>query len=154
MVRLKGLRAPEHGTGGADAKGSGSPRRGPRRYRAIAASLLDLLLQSSAETHPNEFSGVLSSKGGELIDDLLLVPGTISGDRHAIVSFYNIASGRPLIGSVHSHPSPYPFPSEADLQFFSRLGDVHLIVAHPYTRRSWRAWDVAGRELHLEVVER
>jgi proteasome lid subunit RPN8/RPN11 len=54
---------------------------------------------------------------------------------------------------VHSHPSPYPVPSGADLGLFGRFGRVHLIVASPYDERSWRAYDHRGNEIHLEVVE-
>ena len=146
MVRIKGVIAPDE-----HARGKAHTRR-TVRFRSISGRLLELLLQSSAQTHPKEFSGILSSKTPWVIDDLLLIPGTVSGDRHAIVQFANVASGRQIVGSVHSHPSPYPFPSEADLGFFSRIGDVHIIVAHPYTRRSWRAWSSAGEELTLQVV--
>ena len=52
-----------------------------------------------------------------------------------------------IIGTVHSHPSPVPRPSAADLHLFEKFGSVHIIVANPFDELSWKAYDYMGNEL-------
>ncbi len=136
------------------------PRRPPKKERGparlawgIKRSVLGLIMESSRASYPDEFSAVLAQTREGLIDDLLLIPGTVQGDAHAIMQFYQIPSGFRLAGSVHSHPSGVCEPSDADLNFFSRLGDTHIIAGRPYSMTSWRAYDAEGGPLHLDVVD-
>ena len=56
-------------------------------------------------------------------------------------------------GTVHSHPGPNPRPSGADLNFFSKFGGVHIIIAYPFVEDSVRAYRSDGSVLRIEVVD-
>ncbi|MBW3581869.1 MAG: hypothetical protein KY455_02115, partial [Euryarchaeota archaeon] len=52
----------------------------------IRRHILELILQASKEQYPNEFGGLLRAEKG-VIEELVLLPGTISGDSSAIFQF-------------------------------------------------------------------
>lgn len=119
---------------------------------AIREDTLEMVLDAARESHPNEFGALLRAEE-EIITELLLVPGTIGGSSHAIFQLHMMPIDFSVVGTVHSHPSPHPLPSRDDMEFFQRVGYVHLIVAHPYDGTSWRAWDRRGEPYPLDVVE-
>jgi proteasome lid subunit RPN8/RPN11 len=57
-------------------------------------------------------------------------------------------------GTVHSHPSGNYRPSGADLEFFRKMGDTHIIIGYPYTETTWQAYNRAGEPIKLEIVRR
>ena len=57
-----------------------------------------------------------------------------------------------LVGSIHSHPSPSHNPSGADLALFGKYGRIHIIVGYPYNMSTWKAYDLSGKEVILEVI--
>ncbi|MGQ0537023.1 MAG: Mov34/MPN/PAD-1 family protein [Methanobacteriota archaeon] len=117
----------------------------------IRKGALEMILAGCRDVHPMEFNAVLRAEG-DTVTELLLVPGSISGEAHAFMMLYNLPIDSSLIGTVHGHPGGVPYPSDADLQLFRHFGHTHLIVAEPYTRSTWRAFDMNGREIRLEVV--
>lgn len=127
---------------------------GPRRRVSmrIERGLLDELLAASRSQHPNEFSAVLSAEG-DLLTGYALVPGGFGGDRHAILPLFNLPIDRSYAGTVHSHPGSVPYPSDADKQLFRHFGFLHVIIAEPYGKDHWRAFDGDGREIRLDVVD-
>lgn len=125
-----------------------------RKIRGIEKECLDLIKESARSSHPKEFAGLLSvGDDKEIISEVVLLPGTISGSRHAIYRLTMAPVDYSIVGTVHSHPSPYPVPSEADINFFQKYGRVHIIIAMPYNDTSWKAYDFNGKEIHLEVVD-
>ena len=60
----------------------GSPPLGSTP-RAITRRTLDSALASARSAYPNEFGGVLRADPPGVIGELLLVPGTTAGRRHA-----------------------------------------------------------------------
>jgi proteasome lid subunit RPN8/RPN11 len=120
--------------------------------RGIERGALDFIFEASRASHPHEFAGILRAKDG-IIKEILLLPGTVSSDESALLRLHMLPIDPSACGSVHSHPSPYPIPSGADLGLFAKFGRVHLIVASPYDDWSWRAYDHHGNEIHLDVVE-
>ncbi len=111
-----------------------------------------MILEASSESYPNEFGAILRAEEG-IVSEILLVPGTIGGESHAIFRLYMLPIDFSVVGTVHSHPSPSPLPSPEDVEFFQRLGQVHIIAAYPYDEVSWRAWDREGKPYALEVVD-
>lgn len=81
------------------------------------------------------------------------MPGTFSSERSALMRLNMLPVSSQACGSVHSHPSPNSEPSKADLTFFDKFGEIHIIVASPYRNDTWRAFDRKGNEVELEVVE-
>jgi proteasome lid subunit RPN8/RPN11 len=125
-----------------------------RAIRGIERGALDLIKESAREIYPNEFGGFLSvGDDPSVISEIVLLPGTISGSTHAIFRLDMSPPDSSIVGTVHSHPSGSPRPSEADLHLFQKYGRVHVIIAEPYDDTSWRAYDYRGEPLTLEVVE-
>ena len=118
----------------------------------VSRELLEMIFEASKDSHPYEFGALLRDNKG-VIDELLLVPGTVATTNSALFKLYMMPIDHTVAGSVHSHPSPHPTPSNADIQFFSRLGDVHIICAAPYNIYSWRSYDRRGNPIQLEVVK-
>lgn len=117
----------------------------------LRRELLDTLLEAARSAHPREFAGVLR-KHGDTIEEVLILPGG-SSERSALMHLHMLPIDPGVVGSVHSHPSSFPVPSSADLEFFDRFGSVHMIIAYPYDRRSWAAYNHRGERIELEVVE-
>jgi proteasome lid subunit RPN8/RPN11 len=120
----------------------------------IRRKCLDLILESSKSTYPNEFGGLLrvDEEKKDTIIELVLLPGTVSGDSHAIFKLHMMPIDFSIVGTVHSHPSPSPRPSGADLQLFRKHGKVHIIAALPFDEDSWRAYNSSGEDINIIVL--
>jgi proteasome lid subunit RPN8/RPN11 len=114
--------------------------------------VLDSALASAASSYPNEFGGVLRAEPPGVIGELLLLPGTTAGHRHANFQLYMLPADLSIVGTVHSHPSGALHPSSADLRLFRGWGRRHLILGYPFEPGCWRAYDGNGDETHLSVV--
>ena len=130
----------------------GSPRLGDTP-RAITRRALSSALASARSAYPNEFGGVLRADHPGVISELLLVPGTTAGRRHANFQLYMLPADLTVVGTIHSHPSGALHPSDADLRLFRSWGRRHIIVGTPFGPGSWRAYDGNGEETRLEVHE-
>ncbi|HLY77634.1 MAG TPA: Mov34/MPN/PAD-1 family protein [Thermoplasmata archaeon] len=128
----------------------GGPRFGSTPT-VITRNCLDSALACAESSYPNEFGGILRSEEPGVITELLLLPGTTSGARHANFQLYMLPADRGVMGTVHSHPSGALHPSDADLRLFRHWGRRHLIVGYPFSRGCWRAYDGTGEETHLSV---
>jgi proteasome lid subunit RPN8/RPN11 len=124
-----------------------------RRVWGIERETLQLILEVSKETYPKEFAATLIAKKG-IIHEINLLPGTLSGNTSAIVRTHMQPPDITLsvVGLVHSHPSGNYSPSGADLHFFSKFGNTHIIVGMPYNIKSWQAYNGKGEFIELEVV--
>jgi proteasome lid subunit RPN8/RPN11 len=130
----------------------GGPRLGDAP-NAISRRALTSALASARSAYPNEFGGVLRADPPGVIGELLLLPGTTAGRRHANFHLYMLPADLTVVGTVHSHPSGALHPSDADTRLFRSWGRRHLILGAPYGPGSWRAYDGNGAETHLTVVE-
>ncbi len=119
---------------------------------AITRRCLDSALACAKSAFPNEFGGILRSDPPGTISELLLLPGTTSGRRHANFQLYMLPVDLGVAGTVHSHPSGALHPSEADVRLFSHWGRRHVILGAPFGPGSWRVYDSNGRETTIEVV--
>ncbi len=126
----------------------------------IADDALQLALQASEDSHPNEYMGQLRGqdarklgldRDGTVITDVLLAPGTRTNPTSAEFKPTYMPNDLNSVGSVHSHPNGVLRPSDADLATFTR-GSVHIIVGAPYGRNDWRAFDRDGRPRELDVL--
>ncbi len=130
----------------------GGPRLGDAPT-AITRRALDTALASARSAYPNEFGGVFRADPPGVISELLLLPGSSAGRRHANIQLWMLHAELSVAGSVHSHPSGALHPSAADLRLFRNWGQRHLILGAPYTAGCWRAYDGNGNEVTLRVVE-
>ena len=131
---------------------SGPVAKPPRRVRGIQRSVLELMCEMGKESHPNEYGAALRAEGG-VITELVFVPGMIGGDSHTMMNTWHLPIDSTIVGTVHSHPTPNATPSDADRQFFSHFGSVHIIIGAPYTPRTWRAYDLTAAPIALDVLE-
>ncbi|WP_342304851.1 Mov34/MPN/PAD-1 family protein [Methanolobus sp. ZRKC5] len=119
--------------------------------KGIAKETLNFALEVSKSTYPNEFAGLLQVKDG-IITDILFLPGTESSEINAVLKLFmmpNISA----VGSVHSHPSSVIRPSKADLRLFSKTGNHHIIVGHPFGPENWKCFNGSGEEIILDVLD-
>ena len=119
---------------------------------AIKRGTLEAVVLAARNTFPNEFLALLSSKKGKVIDEFVLLPSTY-GRTYSSIRIDLLPYDSRVLGSVHSHPGPRASPSRGDLRAFKILGEIHLIIAKPFNFGSVRAFDSAGKEVELEVVE-
>ena len=127
----------------------------------IARETLEFALEASEATHPNEYMGLLRGEDarkfdlerrGQVITDVLVIPGTKSDPQSATVKSNMIPNDRKAVGSVHSHPNGVLRPSDADLKTFHK-GNVHIIIGSPYGWRDWKAFDSSGDPRSLDVLD-
>ena len=127
----------------------------------IARDTMEFALEASEETHPNEYMGFLRAedarklgleKKGQVITDVLVIPGTVSDPMSATVRSDMVPNDIKAVGSVHSHPNGVLRPSDADLGTFHK-GDVHIIIGAPYEWGDWRVFDSSGDPRSLDVLD-
>jgi proteasome lid subunit RPN8/RPN11 len=135
-------------------KKPGAPAAPPKPYwvTKVHRNVIRLVCASARSEHPNEFGGLLRVRDG-ILNEVLLLPGTVSGHSHAIFQLNMLPIDFSVKGTVHSHPSSNPRPSGADLELFARFGSTHIIVAEPYDEQSWRAYNSRGEPIRLEVID-
>jgi len=134
---------------------------GSRRVSGIAAEALTFAREAAADTHPNEYMGLLRGtpasklgldREGYVVTDVLVIPGTTSSPVSATLQTNLVPNDGRNLGSVHSHPNGVLRPSDEDLGTFTK-GVVHVILGHPYGRTDWRAFDREGSPRDLDVVD-
>jgi proteasome lid subunit RPN8/RPN11 len=117
----------------------------------IRRDTLDLLFQMGRDAHPNEFIALLTERDG-LIDEVNLLPGTVSGEDSASLLFDMMPLSTHIAGSCHSHPNGVLRPSGADVRLFPRTGRFHIIIGYPYSQGNWRCFTADGQPFRMEVV--
>ena len=126
----------------------------PKKDWKITKNCLNLILESSKDSHPNEFGALLrvDDYKKDVISELVLLPGTISGDSHAIFRMHMRPIDFSIVGTIHSHPSYSPNPSKADLELFKKYGKIHIIAANPYNFSSWKGYDQNGNSVDIKII--
>jgi len=119
--------------------------------RGIRHALLSLLLELGRDSHPNEFVALLRERDG-IIEELNMLPGTITGENSASLFFDMMPLDTHLAGSAHSHPNGVLRPSNADIIFFPRSGRFHLIIGYPYRESDWKCFSAGGVPQTIEVI--
>ncbi len=117
----------------------------------IRKGVIELVMESSKSSLPNEFAALLKAKR-DIIYEIALLPGTISGDRSAIMQLWNRPIDLNYVGTIHSHPSGLIYPSDDDRSLYSKFGNIHIIVGYPFNLHSWRAFNNEGAEIEVEMV--
>lgn len=118
----------------------------------IRKGVLELVMETSKDSLPNEFAALLKAKN-QVIYEIALLPGTISGDRSAIMQIFMRPIDLNYVGTVHSHPSGVIKPSDEDVNLYSKFGTVHIIVGYPFNIYSWRAFNNEGEQISLDMIE-
>lgn len=119
--------------------------------QGIAKDTLYFILEASRSTMPVEFAGLLRAEDG-VITEVIMLPGTESSSKSALIRLYMLPNMR-IVGSVHSHPSSNIRPSQADLIFFSKTGDYHIIAGPPFDEKSWTCYNREGQSRDLPLLD-
>jgi proteasome lid subunit RPN8/RPN11 len=132
----------------------GKKEKPQKKKWKIKSKCLDLILECAKSNYPNEFGGLLSidMNAKDTITELVILPGTIMGESHALFKLHMKPVDFSIVGTVHSHPSYSPNPSGADYRLFRKHGRVHIIAAMPFDRTSWKAYDSVGEEIEMSIV--
>ena len=117
----------------------------------VDVDLIDGLNEAARSTYPDEFLCMLREEDG-IITEMVILPGTVFGDSHSFLNQWMAPVDYSIAGTAHSHPGFSNEASDADLDFFSNMGGVHLITCLPYDRRSWRAYNSRGETIDLPVI--
>jgi proteasome lid subunit RPN8/RPN11 len=121
----------------------------------ITRKCLNLIFESSKSNYPQEFGALLrvDRVDKNKIIEVILLPGTISGDSHAIFHLHMLPVDYSVVGTIHSHPSSIARPSDADLDLFSHFGRIHIIVGvSPFGDVTWKAYDYMGYMVSMEII--
>ncbi len=119
----------------------------------ITAQTVNAIIQASINTYPNEFIGMLGgNKNEKLIDELIIVPA-VFGKNFSSIHSHLLPFDSKMLGSIHSHPSHTSQPSNQDLHAFSKLGEVHIIIANPYNVYSMSCYNSKGQNQKLKIIE-
>lgn len=117
----------------------------------ISNGALGLLLEASRSLHPKEFTGQLRIEN-DTITEVLIIPASTFGEGFAITRLDMVPIDYSILGTVHSHPGDRNEPSRADLRYFRKRGNVHLIVRYPYGGLGdVAAYDNSGERVDLEL---
>jgi len=120
----------------------------------IDRELIDEIMNIAKESYPNEFMALLE---GKIEGPILRITGLIflpveTSNEGAVMQVFMQPLTVNSVGSVHSHPGYSASPSDADLQFFSKKGLFHIIIAEPYTRDSIRTYDSWGNLVDFKEI--
>ncbi|MDH3364410.1 MAG: Mov34/MPN/PAD-1 family protein [Thermoplasmata archaeon] len=118
----------------------------------IRRRTLKMIMEASKSSFPSEFAAFLRAEEG-VIKELMLLPGTVSGNSHAIFRMSMLPIDFTVVGTIHSHPSDTSLPSDADLDLFRRYGWVHIITHAPYEMDCWTSYSGRGDIIELKVVD-
>jgi proteasome lid subunit RPN8/RPN11 len=119
----------------------------------IQKNVLALLLQIGQDSFPNEFLAQLLHTNG-IIDDISIIPGTITGPASAYIRDDVRPIMLDLAGTAHSHPNGVLRPSSTDIRSFAKFGgQCHLILGPPFSFDSWKAFHADGSLRTLDIIE-
>ena len=106
----------------------------------------------SKENHPNEFLAFLDGaiKNKKLTITGLLYQEYYATDRSAAPIFH--FPDKSFFGSIHSHPGPSNRPSNADREFFRKIGVINAIICKPYNIENIRFYNNEGEEIDVEIL--
>jgi proteasome lid subunit RPN8/RPN11 len=119
---------------------------------SILAEVIENIILLAKENHPNEFVAFLD---GKIEDKKLIITGLLYQEYNA-----NENSAAPIFrfpnqtfyGSVHSHPGNSNRPSNADRQFFRKIGIVNMIICKPYSYDTIKFYNHEGEEIKVEII--
>ena len=117
----------------------------------IGKETLRFILQISKETYPDEFAALLRERDG-IVCELVFLPSHY-GERSVFMHLHMMPVDFSVVGTVHSHPTPNPEPSEQDLAFFASTGKYHIITYYPFSERDWVCYNRYGEKIEAEVVD-
>jgi len=122
---------------------------------SIKKELLQAIFEGAKRLYPKETILLLrgtKKKEGVTVSDLIVPPLARYGRGSAHIALHMLPMDFSIIGTVHSHPSGNPTPSNTDLNNF--LGTVLMIVGFPFKEeRNAAVYNRNGEKLALNVTQ-
>ncbi|MBU2100781.1 Mov34/MPN/PAD-1 family protein [Candidatus Micrarchaeota archaeon] len=118
----------------------------------IKKIVLQSICIAAQRVYPNEFISMLGKNEKEEVFELVMLPA-VYGRNFSSIRTDLIPFDKNIVGTIHSHPSKNNNPSSADLNVFSRLGKIHLIICWPFNLEDIKAFNEQGKKIELEVVK-
>jgi proteasome lid subunit RPN8/RPN11 len=119
----------------------------------IKRKVLQAIQKAAKNTYPNEFFAYLAGEKKTKTAIELIIPPQEQGDCFVCVREDLMPLGLPLLGSVHSHPSPCAIPSKEDLVAFSKKGLFHIIISYPFRQNDLAIYTDTGKKTRVKVIE-
>ena len=117
----------------------------------VKRELMQGILGMCNDQHPREIIGMLRMKKG-IISEFILPPGALRSNSNTLFSPSRIPLDPLIVGTVHSHPSGNPIPSEADINLFTK-GRIHFIIGYPYNYLTIRCYDQKSNPFNFRLVD-
>jgi len=119
----------------------------------ITRELVDTIIGVSRNVYPSEFIGLLRKNDKDELAILLVIPKSTYGEGFSSIRYDMLPLDPESCGSIHSHPTTNARPSRGDLLFFPRMGEIHIIIAYPFTPDTMKFYDIRGKELEFEIID-
>jgi len=118
----------------------------------IKKNIILSIMELAKAAYPNEFSGMLvGDKDDKIIDDIYIIPATTNNLFSSSIRTDLVPMSLSIVGSVHSHPSNYARPSNADLHFFSSKS-INIIAHYPYAPENYVAFNSKGEQILVQII--
>jgi len=119
----------------------------------IKKDLINGILALCREHHPREILGFLRVDKG-IVSEFILPPGAITSTSSGVYSPGRMPWDLSIDGTVHSHPTGNPNPSQTDLKGVFMRKSFHIIVAYPYNSLNCvKCFDQKGKTIKLQVID-
>ncbi|MBN1803328.1 MAG: Mov34/MPN/PAD-1 family protein [Candidatus Lokiarchaeota archaeon] len=122
-----------------------------RKGIVIKNELLQGILALCREHHPEEFLGLLRVEN-DIVTEFILPPGALTSKTSGVFFPHKIPLDLTLQGTIHSHPTGNPYPSNQDLNGIFKSMRFNFIVGHPYELWNVKCFDRNGKELEFETI--
>ncbi len=118
----------------------------------IKKELIEGLLAICRHQHPREILGLLRVEKN-MVSEFILPPGATTNESSGVFFPGRIPMDPSLEGTVHSHPSGNPNPSQIDLETVFRTKRFHFIMGYPYNNINCvKCFDQLGNELKFKII--
>lgn len=118
----------------------------------LTVNLLEELLEGCRNAQPQEFFAMLSSKSGIQIDEYVVVPLVYQTSNSVGYRTDLLPFDTSVCGTFHSHPFGSSKPSNADINSFSKKGQIHLIASSPFSFETVKAYNRDGKLMEIKLV--
>lgn len=111
-------------------------------------------MDAAKRIYPLEFIAMVSvsKENPSCLSEFVVLPAEF-GEDYSELHTELIPFDSLIVGSVHSHPDSITRPSPEDLNVFSRLGKIHLILGRPYSSSSFSAYNSKGKKVSMPLVD-
>jgi len=118
---------------------------------AIKRELIEGVLALCKNQHPREILGYLRVERG-VVCEYILLPGASTDEKSGVFFPRRVPNDPSLQGTIHSHPTGNPYPSQVDLETVFMSKRFHFIAAYPYNYASTKCFDQKGNELVFKII--